>query len=902
MKVEEIIHEIYSFILWVNVHIFEPLNKSVRMDAFIGILSVLIAIVIFIAETINDKKKTDTEKKFILEKTKMKNIMIFSIVILFIFIIKELIPYCRESNFLIQLCEKSDRWIQILFFIVELILNILVFVCICLTIKLFCVSIKLNTDSDYFFKEYNKYIERRLEKIHKKNLKYSSKRLKDEFAEKFVDDNKKYFSMNLDKKDEYIPIKSNKSGIFKCYSCRALQTLVDSIEEINSKSNKFILESEPLIILSLRGGEKINRGVTIAYCRKNIKGLDDCIRNAILFDDSVPFQDNEINLILNDMFILASKNKVDNYDVDNRLFNLYDFLYKNNMYALLDNSFEYIRKIYINSYNNLHTNKELVKFLSSLSHLAYCNEDFEHYKMLYNYMYCCYNAQLRLSKNVRDTSFDFTNTLFRYDYYSVKDNSDSVYYDVLMSYLLCFLFDLIVKKEFQAIDDLFRNIHFGRNVYMDGDIDDYDIIKIQFSFGFIYGLIILSNKNILKEKDKDNLKRLINNIKYTFIDIYDQEDAIYYYRKYYNKESNVQNTYSNFDFRFEEKRYRNSWSGIHIDDISILKEFIYVFDIDYCRLEDVNDGELISKDDIYSYERLLDMVNSNNKSNLEKILDINFNDKSLINLLEKLIEKCKKVEQEYIKENKLNMDKIYRFKDLIFEEIENGNELMLYLKQNNKYLLSNKKSQRLFGFKQIISRDLFFDEVYGIENISQDYGNSIISSISKEYTKKLDSISEVINKDFREYIKEIKDVENYVIITSPLNWKILDVNRFIGKKIKVGDKEVDLIRISKTKDIYLIKKQDMPILSMQNAKIKSSDKFKKNGIVCKLIDCSTDAKTRSEIQKNTKWLEEEGTKKEQIEFLKGNCVFELFVSPSIRKIPNSKCLKFIVKENGKFKE
>ena len=41
---------------------------------------------------------------------------------------------------------------------------------------------------------------------------------------------------------------------------------------------------------------------------------------------------------------------------------------------------------------------------------------------------------------------------------------------------------------------------------------------------------------------------------------------------------------------------------------------------------------------------------------------------------------------------------------------------------------------------------------------------------------------------------------------------------------------------------------------------------------------------------------EKGNEQDQIEYLKGDCVFKLFISPSIRKIPNSKCYKFVIKE------
>ena len=78
MSIEEFLKNVYNFISWMNVNVFEPLNGSVRIDAFVGIVGILVAIVIFIAETMNDRK-VETQKRFVLEKTKMKSIMIFSI-------------------------------------------------------------------------------------------------------------------------------------------------------------------------------------------------------------------------------------------------------------------------------------------------------------------------------------------------------------------------------------------------------------------------------------------------------------------------------------------------------------------------------------------------------------------------------------------------------------------------------------------------------------------------------------------------------------------------------------------------------------------------------------------------------------------------------------------------------
>lgn len=885
MNINKLLENIYYFIVWVNKNIFTPLNGNTRIDAFIGILGMLVAIVIFVAETMNDKN-AETQKRFILEKTKMKSVMVFSVVILSLCILKEIIPY-------------SDKhFVQIIYFFEESLLNAFICYSIFSTLKLFKIIIKLNTDSDYFLAQYDEYIKNRLNTIHKRNIKVLNKSLKNESVNKFVKENKKYFSFRIKNVDEYVEIKANKSGIFKSYSCRALQAIIDKIDEESMKKKELVVYSKPLILLNLKEGVKLNRGVTIAYCLKDIKNYADSIRNACLLNDSVTFQDNEINLILNDLYFLAESNMVDTFDSDCRLFDFYNYLYENNMRALLDVSYEYIRKIYIKCYKDINKNNEFANFLSTLASLAYSNGDYDRYKFLINYIYYCYTEQLKLSDDIRDVSYKFTNALFRYDYYSIKENSDSIYYGVLISNLLRFLFDLIMKKEFKAIDDLFVNVIFDYSGVIDDEPDSYDIINLQFSFGFIYGLIILSDKGIFDDDDRNCLQSLIRIIKNNFVGIYSQNEAIDCFKKYYYLSSDIQEVYCDFDFRFENRKYRKSWHGTYIDDVFILKEFIYLFGIGYSTPEDIS-LTLISKDKKYFYEKLLGVVKSDEKSKLDMILSIDFNKDALISLLENLVAKCKKAEDEFIKSNKISVEKTICFKNAIFKEIEKGNELITYLKDNKKYSIVAKKSRRLFGFNQILGRELFFEDFCGFDNLSKDYGRAILSGVSKDYLKKLDSISNVIKENFTKYIECLDKTEEYVIITSPSNWQILNTDNFNDKTIVISNMRMDLIRVPKARDIYLIRKKDLPKINMFEPDILESGTYS-NGVYYELVDCSTNVIARNEILKNTKWLAEKGNVEEQVEYLKGKCVFKLFISPSIRKVPNSKCYKFIIEEGDKY--
>ena len=136
------LEKILNVIVWMNINIFEPLNNGdVRMDAFIGIVGVVVAIIIFVAETMKDNN-VETQKKFILEKTKIKESMIFSVTTLIFCILKLLIPYSK--------CCPNTVTVKVIYFLSEVYLNFLIGISIYLTIRLFIISIRLNGDRKYW--------------------------------------------------------------------------------------------------------------------------------------------------------------------------------------------------------------------------------------------------------------------------------------------------------------------------------------------------------------------------------------------------------------------------------------------------------------------------------------------------------------------------------------------------------------------------------------------------------------------------------------------------------------------------------------------------------------------------------------------------------------------------------
>ena len=510
--------------------------------------------------------------------------------------------------------------------------------------------------------------------------------------------------------------------------------------------------------------------------------------------------------------------------------------------------------------------------------IAYANEDYEYYKMLSSLMYYCYKIQLSKTDDVRDTIYSYTNKAFRYEYYSLKKNNDKSYFDVMMSNILNIVFDLIELKEFDAICDIFENVYFEHvNYRFDSteDLNEYDIIKLQFTFGFIYSLIILHNKNKFTEDDIASIKRIINYIKNNFVDVYDVEDAIYYFKKYFNYYSNVEEVYERLDFRFVNKKYRNSWSGICIDYIFVLKSLLYLFNINYAS-DDIKHSTLISRNEKYYYERLINVISDKDKTNsIESFLKIKYNESVALKKINDLLSKSKLDEEKYVREHDIQPDKFKQFYDLLLKKLSEGNDLFKYLKKNKKILNSKQVSKNMLGFNQVIDRDIFFEDVYGVENLADSYAHSMNIGVSKDYINKIDEKSIICSKSFEEYMQTI-DANNSIILTSPFNLRTMNIYDYNKGKIEFSGKQIDVILEPKAKNIYIMNKNNVPSICFQ--KIDEKGLLKKNNIYYKIIDCSKDDKTRRDIINSSDWIKEIGDEKMQDMYLRGKCLFKLFVS------------------------
>ena len=129
--------------------ILEVLNQDYISNIYIGVTGILVAIVVFIAEVIKDQNN-ELNKKVILYKTNIKNNVIDILFIFFYMLIVNMLKYNRENS--------TCNFYNTIYLITHSFLLVFVIISIYRTGKIFWITLKLNTEKDYFNKELEIYI------------------------------------------------------------------------------------------------------------------------------------------------------------------------------------------------------------------------------------------------------------------------------------------------------------------------------------------------------------------------------------------------------------------------------------------------------------------------------------------------------------------------------------------------------------------------------------------------------------------------------------------------------------------------------------------------------------------------------------------------------------------------
>lgn len=874
--------------------ILDLLKQDYISNVYIGVTGILVAIVIFIAEVIKDQNN-ELNKKVILHKTNIKNYVIDVLLIFFYMLIVNMLKYNEENS----ICE----FYNIIYVITHILLLEFVILSIYRTGKIFWITLKLNTEKDYFNKELEKYIKEKVLELEKRASNKNNKKHKKEEMEfkEFIKEQEVYFNDEkiIKENSGYEPIYPVKNGIIGKYDYKKLIDLSNYFNNQKISEENYSTENKNIVFIPNNIGKKVSKKEPIFYCLKQYKSIFNNLSDMVIYTDNRLFIDDEIKLINTCLFNMASEyEEPDAYDENSRLYNYFKYLYDNKLYGIkslaLVNIEEYYRKIY----KNYSKNRQFTRFLDLLSFLAYSNEDFDDFTYINNIELYLYVHQLdEKDTDIKKIAYDFANNMFRFNLYSVKKNSDIRYYDNLMSVLLKFIIYLMKSSNYEAIGVLLDNILMERINYIDNEFDEYDIINFQFSCGIIYCLVMLSNHNMLINKSLNAIKRIINYAKSFLINLYDAWDATKYFREYFNKKTCIQNVYNNFDFEFVDHEYKSSWSGWCMDTTIVLKEFLFIFEIDFVNINLI-DKKQINRKDKYFYISLLDLVNSKEPTELDKFLNVKYNNSSIVEALNIAIEEAENKEKEYTRINELDDNKLEQFKILIKQNIQKDSSFINSLRKFNKVKESKSKLKTVFGINQLIPRELFFDEVGGYETIADNYCGALDIGIEKEYIKKIDKKSKKSSETLEASLNKIDNIEDYIIISNYLSksyFSKFDYD-YSENVIICKNKRIPIINIPQIDGIYLLRKDDLPVINFCGFNENWNPKFIDNSLYYELIDCSKDEKLRKEIIKNSEWLKEKGTLEEQDNYLKECCRIRLYLSYTITQSKNASIIKFEIND------
>lgn len=602
---------------------------------------------------------------------------------------------------------------------------------------------------------------------------------------------------------------------------------------------------------------------------------------------------DEIKLINENLLEFANDfSEPDDFDDNNKLFNYFNYLYQNDLNGVRKFSIYQLEETARTVYKDKYKNDRYAIFLNRILSLAYSNDNYDEYQQISRLIFFLYYQQLKIDGNdIKKVAYNFANHYFKYDYFSIKKNSDVRFYDELMSNLLRFICVLIREKKFNVITILFKNILLEHDRHISDDFDEKDILNLQFAIGIIQCLMMLIDKKDISDEDKKEIVNIINWTRQYFINTYDAWQIVMNFKRYCNRKSSIQDVYDHLEFDF----IVSSWSDWHIDEKTILKELLCAFKIRTVFKDSINYDE-ITKDDKYYFENLLELISSTEKTKFEQALNLNFSNNNLVESLKLVISDAEYKEKEYIKNNQLDKNKVKDFERIIREKALKSNQLEDYLNSLNKIEKIDIKIKGVCGINQLIPRDVFFEDYGGYESIAEQFGKVFEPAKEKEFINKIDSISKLSENDLNEVLNKIERVEDYLLISSYINCDNISSYDGYSDFILIDDKKLEIMKFPQIDNIYLIEKKYLPKLQYCDFDEDFNENNIDGNLYYELNDCSKDDKLRNEIIEKSSWLSEKGSIDEQQEYLKQQCRLRLFLAFRFCKIKYSKAIKFNVND------
>lgn len=857
--------------------IVKKLDCDTRTNIYIGVTGILIAVVIFIAEIISNKK-IEIYKNLVLEKTRLiKNVRNMIITMAIIWLGEIVNPQNSEIIYILE----------------QIVIDIVIFVSMFQTFQTFLEVIKLNTNKEYFDNQLKKYLYSKIENnISAKEKQQKMLNEKNEEFFKFIKNSKifKFEPYSFVLEDDYDTLNSNKYGYIESYDYYILNKIEENLKvqikntENGDNSAESISNKNPEIYICKKIGDKCGNGFPIAYY-KNVKDeLINMVNKSLTIDSKNYIDcDSEISKIIDDIFAVAFQNPL-NIDNENILFNLYEFICKNKYESIIATFLDKIYQEYI-GINSIKENESFCKFLNKLMMSSFNNDRYDDFNRIGIYITRLYIERMKTEgTDLKYIAYKYANNVFIFNNYSIKRKGDYRYYDIIMSNLLLIIKEYLRRKNIEAILVIFDNIHFEKNnYYIEKNFNNFDIVNFQFIIAVIYFVLYMykeEEKNN-KEIDKsfiDNISELINVLKYKFFELYDMWDTMLKFNKFSKKKSQITHIIENVDFDSDSHKYKNSWSWSPMDINEVLKCMIYMFGIRYVNIEKINEND-INREDKYKYERLLELFKNQTFKELEKKYEYDSRCKTnAIQLISKVIEIAQKKEDEYELNAEIDEEKVKRFRDILIKSSNKKSKIEELIYNIGKTKESEIKLKRTFGISELIPRNWFIKDEYNniyTDNVAEEFGESFKRGIKKEIIEYIINQSVIYENTLQDIISSISDSNDYVLLANR-NALYNTTYSYDNEHVNINGKKIYTIFTLEIENFILVNKQALPNIEL----CKFDDSYDKNNIngniYIEITDCSGDEQLREKIINGNEWLKEKGNLEEQDNYLKTMCDFKVF--------------------------
>lgn len=852
----------------------EKLDCETRNNVYVGVTAILIAIVIFIVEITSKDNKNETYKRFILEKTNiLEQVRNMIIIMASIWGVEVIRP---QMGIIVYIFAQLAIDIFIVFSMIE-------------TFKVFSEAIKLNTNKKYFYKELKTYIH---EKI-KENVKLKEKAKlniskKNEAFKKFCENSKIFKQYEYFLGDDYKELEATKKGNIYDFDYNMLNKIEESLlPKMSNNSDKEIEEKElnkkPEIYICKSIGDKCGEGTIIAYYKNIEKEQINLINQAIVMNNKDYIDYNsEIAQIIDDVFTMEDQD-LSKKENEERIADFYDYICVNKYEDEIIMFFDKIVNILRDDSKNINDNIRMAEFLQKILENSLNNDRYEEYKRISFYITNLYIIRMNFQgANTKEIAYNYSNNIFLYNRFLVKRKKQYIYYEIVVASLLNIIKEYIKLKDFEGIFVFFDNIYFDKiNYFNRKELSNCEIIDFQFVIAIVYFILYMLREE--KKKHEENIddelifyiSKLIKILNEKNLCIKDMWYIITLFKKYSPENNEIMRVIESADFYNESHRYKNTWSDDSIDMNEVLKSCIYMFEIGYVDLEEIENKD-IREEDKYKYERLLDTLKSESFKALEERYRYKEEYKEKAKrLVGEVIKKIVEKEEKDASEPELDVAKIDDFKNIVSKEANEKSEIEKLLDRLGKIRESSEKLSSLFGTQQLIPRKLFIDDEINRRFIAKNIGQSLRMGIERKIIEYIEKVSNISKITLEEEIENKIDINEYILIKNP--WKVYDSKyNFSGNYLEIDGKKIATIDSVNVENFILINKKALPTIEL--CEFNDTYKENKNNMYVEIEDCFKNQETREKFIKRNKWLEEKGDDNKQNNYLKTMCLLKVFKS------------------------